>query len=180
MTAGLYPVPCSRPVSNTNSSSRLLALHLFDSYIPPAPLNPRVSQNPDAPMVPDKLPKVPLGHFPTPLEELTRLSDLLDGPRILIKRDDLSGLALGGNKVRKLEYLVGDAMSRGADTLVTAGAIQSNHCRQTAAAARTMRAYMRIAPWREGARSTDGKSPPGQDAGRHSSFLGGRTEGGGS
>ena len=86
-------------------------------------------------MVPDTLPKVSLGHFPTPLEELTRLSDLLDGPRIFIKRDDLSGLAFGGNKVRKLEYLVGDALSRRADTLITAGAVQSNHCRQTAAAA---------------------------------------------
>jgi len=86
-------------------------------------------------MILDKLPKVQLGFFPTPLEELTRLSDLLDGPRIFIKRDDLSGLAFGGNKVRKLEYLVGEAISLGADTLITAGAVQSNHCRQTAAAA---------------------------------------------
>ena len=82
-----------------------------------------------------RLPKVRLGFFPTPVEELTRVSDLLEGPRIFIKRDDLSGLALGGNKVRKLEYLVGDAIAVGADTLVTAGAVQSNHCRQTAAAA---------------------------------------------
>ena len=86
-------------------------------------------------MILDKLPKVKLGFFPTPLEELTRLSDLLDGPRIFVKRDDLSGLAFGGNKVRKLEYLVGEAISLGADTLLTAGAVQSNHCRQTAAAA---------------------------------------------
>lgn len=86
-------------------------------------------------MILDKLPRVPLGFFPTPMEELTRLSDLLDGPRIFIKRDDLSGLAFGGNKVRKLEFLVGEAIARGADTLITAGAVQSNHCRQTAAAA---------------------------------------------
>ncbi len=86
-------------------------------------------------MIPDSLPKIQLGFFPTPLEELSRLSDLLDGPRIFIKRDDLSGLAFGGNKVRKLEFLVGEAIARGADTLVTAGAAQSNHCRQTAAAA---------------------------------------------
>ncbi len=86
-------------------------------------------------MIFDKIPKVQLGFFPTPIEELTRLSDLLDGPRIFIKRDDLSGLAFGGNKVRKLEYLVGEAISLGADTLITAGAVQSNHCRQTAAAA---------------------------------------------
>lgn len=82
-----------------------------------------------------ELPKVQLGFFPTPIEELTRLSDLLDGPRVYIKRDDLSGLAFGGNKVRKLEYLVGEALSLGADTLITGGAAQSNHCRQTAAAA---------------------------------------------
>jgi L-cysteate sulfo-lyase len=86
-------------------------------------------------MILDKLPRVRLGVFPTPLAELTRLSDLLAGPRIFIKRDDLSGLAFGGNKVRKLEFLVGEAVARGADTLVTAGAVQSNHCCQTAAAA---------------------------------------------
>jgi len=86
-------------------------------------------------MILDRLPKVQLGFFPTPIEELPRLSVLLNGPRIFIKRDDLSGLAFGGNKVRKLEYLVGDAIALGADTLITAGAVQSNHCRQTAAAA---------------------------------------------
>lgn len=67
--------------------------------------------------------------------ELRRLADRLGGPRILMKRDDLTGLALGGNKVRKLEYLVGEALAQGCDTLVTGGAAQSNHCRQTAAAA---------------------------------------------
>ncbi len=72
---------------------------------------------------------------PTPIEPLTRLSRELGGPEIWIKRDDLLGLAGGGNKTRKLEFLVADAMAKGFDTLVTTGAIQSNHCRLTAAAA---------------------------------------------
>jgi len=74
-------------------------------------------------------------HLPTPIEELKRLSAELGGPRIFIKRDDETGLALGGNKTRKLECLGADALGKGAKTLVTAGAAQSNHCRQTAAAA---------------------------------------------
>ncbi len=74
-------------------------------------------------------------HLPTPIEELPRLSDLLAGPRILVKRDDQTGLAFGGNKTRKLEFLVAEAQEQGAKTLISAGAIQSNHCRQTAAAA---------------------------------------------
>jgi D-cysteine desulfhydrase len=76
-----------------------------------------------------------LAHLPTPLEELKTLSAKLGGPRLLIKRDDQTGLALGGNKVRKLEFLAADAVAQSADTLVTLGAAQSNHCRQTAAAA---------------------------------------------
>jgi D-cysteine desulfhydrase len=83
----------------------------------------------------DELPRHPLAHLPTPLEELPRMSAALDGPRLQIKRDDQTGLALGGNKARKLEFLLGDALKQGADTLLTAGAAQSNHCRQTAAAA---------------------------------------------
>src|SRR5690349_20903335 len=83
----------------------------------------------------EKLPRFPLAQLPTPIEKLPRLSHELGGPEILIKRDDQTGLALGGNKTRKLEFLVGDALKQGADTLVTAGAAQSNHCRQTAAAA---------------------------------------------
>src|SRR6266404_6696825 len=83
----------------------------------------------------DKLPRFSLAQLPTPIEKLARLSRELGGPELLIKRDDQTGLALGGNKVRKLEFLVGDALAQGADTLVTAGATQSNHCRQTAAAA---------------------------------------------
>src|SRR6267378_4035220 len=83
----------------------------------------------------DSLPRFPLAHLPTPLEELKTLSRQLAGPDILIKRDDQTGLALGGNKTRKLEFLVGQALEQGADTLITLGAVQSNHCRQTAAAA---------------------------------------------
>ena len=74
-------------------------------------------------------------HLPTALEPLPRLSAELGGPQLLVKRDDLTGLACGGNKTRKLEFLLGQALNDGADTLVTAGGVQSNHCRQTAAAA---------------------------------------------
>jgi D-cysteine desulfhydrase len=83
----------------------------------------------------EKLPRFPLAQLPTPLEKLERLSRELGGPELYIKRDDQTGLAFGGNKTRKLEFLVGQALNEGADTLVTAGAAQSNHCRQTAAAA---------------------------------------------
>src|SRR5262245_20697954 len=83
----------------------------------------------------EKLPRFPLAQLPTPIEKLARLSRELGGPDLLITRDDQTGLALGGNKTRKLEFLVGDALAQGADTLVTVGAAQSNHCRQTAAAA---------------------------------------------
>src|SRR5512139_3409696 len=71
----------------------------------------------------------------TPLHKLERLSSRLGGPEIYMKRDDLLGLAAGGNKTRKLEFLVADALAQGADTLVTCGAVQSNHCRLTLAAA---------------------------------------------
>ena len=81
------------------------------------------------------IPRFPLGDFPTPLHRLERLTAHLGGPLILMKRDDLTGLAFGGNKTRKLEFLVAAALNEGADTLLTAGAAQSNHCRQTAAAA---------------------------------------------
>src|SRR5690606_18452216 len=71
----------------------------------------------------------------TPIEKLERLSALLDGPNIYIKRDDLLGLAAGGNKTRKLEFIMADALAKGADTVVTCGSLQSNHCRLTLAAA---------------------------------------------
>ncbi|HET9915208.1 MAG TPA: D-cysteine desulfhydrase family protein [Anaerolineales bacterium] len=74
-------------------------------------------------------------HLPTRIEELPRLTKYLDGPRILVKRDDQTGLAFGGNKTRKLEFLVAEALDQGARTLISGGALQSNHCRQTAAAA---------------------------------------------
>jgi L-cysteate sulfo-lyase len=80
-------------------------------------------------------PRVRLASLPTPLEPLPRLSEFLGGPRILVKRDDQTGLAMGGNKVRKLEYLAAHALELGCDTLVTIGGVQSNHARQTAAAA---------------------------------------------
>ncbi len=73
--------------------------------------------------------------YPTPIEPLERLSAHLGGPNLFIKRDDLLGLTAGGNKTRKLEFLVADALAQGADTLITTGAVQSNHCRLTLAAA---------------------------------------------
>lgn len=76
-----------------------------------------------------------IAHLPTVIEELPRLSEALGGPRILVKRDDQTGLAFGGNKTRKLEFLVAEAREQGKRTLISGGAIQSNHCRQTAAAA---------------------------------------------
>ncbi|HLE28171.1 MAG TPA: D-cysteine desulfhydrase family protein [Anaerolineales bacterium] len=84
--------------------------------------------------MPIDLPRFHLAHLPTPLEFLPRLSREL-GPRIYVKRDDQTGLAGGGNKTRKLEFLVADALAQKADVLITVGAVQSNHCRQTAAAA---------------------------------------------
>lgn len=81
------------------------------------------------------LPRTPLVQLPTPIHKLARFGERLGGPELWIKRDDLTGLAGGGNKSRKLEFLVGDALRSDADTLVTVGAIQSNHARQTAAAA---------------------------------------------
>jgi D-cysteine desulfhydrase len=79
--------------------------------------------------------RLKFAHLPTPIEELPRLSEKLGGPRILVKRDDQTGLAFGGNKTRKLEFLVAEALEEGAKMLISGGALQSNHCRQTAAAA---------------------------------------------
>jgi len=81
------------------------------------------------------IPRVHFAHLPTRVEELPRLTEHLQGPRLLVKRDDQTGLAFGGNKTRKLEFLVAEALEQGAKTLITGGALQSNHCRQTAAAA---------------------------------------------
>lgn len=82
-----------------------------------------------------RFPRLRFAHLPTPLESLDRLSAHLGGPRIWIKRDDCTGLAGGGNKTRKLEFLMADAVEKGADTVITQGATQSNHARQTAAIA---------------------------------------------
>lgn len=85
-----------------------------------------------------RLPRIKLGSLPTPLEEAPSLSAYLGGPRILFKRDDITGLAFGGNKVRKAEYLMGEAVDRGCDVVITVGAVQSNHARTIAAAARRL------------------------------------------
>ncbi len=79
--------------------------------------------------------RLKFAHLPTPIEELPRLSESLGGPHLFVKRDDQTGLAFGGNKTRKLEFLVAQALDQGARTLLSGGAMQSNHCRQTAAAA---------------------------------------------
>ena len=94
-----------------------------------------------------QIPQVDLGHFPTPLEECPRLSEVLGGPRIFIKREDCSGLAFGGNKVRQLTFTLGDAVAQGADTIVHGAASQSNHCRQAAAACGKLglNCYLRLA-----------------------------------
>lgn len=81
------------------------------------------------------LERYPLAHLPTPIEALPGLTAQLHGPQLFIKRDDLTGLGIGGNKTRKLEYLVADALKGGCKTLMSTGAVQSNHCRQVAAAA---------------------------------------------
>jgi L-cysteate sulfo-lyase len=82
-----------------------------------------------------RFPRTRLGHFPTPLEPLDNLTSLLGGPRLWIKRDDCTGLSTGGNKTRKLEFLMAEAQAQEADVVITQGATQSNHARQTAAAA---------------------------------------------
>src|SRR5438309_11938556 len=85
------------------------------------------------------IPRLNFAHLPTPIETLPRLSEALGGPRLLIKRDDQTGLAFGGNKTRKLEFLVAEARDQGAKTLISGSALQSNHCRQTDAAATRFR-----------------------------------------
>ena len=93
-----------------------------------------------------QLPQVDIGHFPTPLEACPRLSEALGGPRVLIKREDCSGLAFGGNKVRQLTFTIGDGVNQGADTIIQGAASQSNHCRQAAAASAKLglNCYLRL------------------------------------
>ena len=80
-----------------------------------------------------RFPRLFLAHLPTPLERLDRLSHELGGPEIWVKRDDCTGMSTGGNKIRKLEFLMAEAVAMGADVVMTQGATQSNHARQTAA-----------------------------------------------
>ena len=108
------------------------------------------------------LPRVRLANLPTPLQELRNLSRALDGPRIFVKRDDMTGLAFGGNKTRKLEYLMADALKQGADYIVTGAGFHSNWCTQAAAAAR--RLGMRAVLIKSGPR--DGYEP-GECDGNH-------------
>lgn len=82
-----------------------------------------------------KIPQLRFAHLPTRIEPLPGIGAALGGARLWVKRDDQTGLGMGGNKTRKLEFLVAEAQANGAKTLITAGAVQSNHCRQTAAAA---------------------------------------------
>ncbi len=89
-------------------------------------------------MLTARFPRATLSHLPTPLEPMTALARHLGGPNLWVKRDDCTGLAMGGNKARQLEFYCGDALARGADTLITTGAVQSNHVRQTIAAARKL------------------------------------------
>jgi L-cysteate sulfo-lyase len=89
-------------------------------------------------MLLSRFPRVSLAHLPTPLELMPRLIEHLGGPNIYVKRDDCTGLGTGGNKTRKLEFLMADAVEENADVIITQGAVQSNHARQTAAAARKM------------------------------------------
>jgi len=86
----------------------------------------------------EKFERIKLGHFPTPIEHLKNITKYLNGPNIFIKRDDCTGLATGGNKTRKLEFLIPDAIKNKAELVVTVGAVQSNHARQTAAACALM------------------------------------------
>ncbi len=100
------------------------------------------------------LPRTQLAHLPTPLERMERLSSKLGGPDLWVKRDDCTGLGTGGNKTRKLEFLIGQAEAEGADTVITFGAVQSNHARQTAAAcaARGLACHLILArkvPWQD-------------------------------
>jgi L-cysteate sulfo-lyase len=91
-----------------------------------------------------QFPRISLAHLPTPLEPMDRLSEALGGPRIFVKRDDCTGLASGGNKTRKLEFLMADALGQGADTVITQGAVQSNHVRQTLAAAARLKMHCKV------------------------------------
>ena len=117
----------------------------------------------------DSLPRIRLAQLPTPLQELPNLSRALGGPRIFVKRDDLTGLAFGGNKTRKLEYLMGEAVRQEADWIVTYAGFHSNWLTQAAAAARRlgMKIFMiKTGPW-------DGYEPEEYDGNHLLHFLAG-------
>ena len=105
-------------------------------------------------MHPHEPPRLSLANLPTPVVELTNLARQAGVPRILLKRDDLTGLETSGNKIRKLEYILADAVANGADTLVTNGGFQSNHCRATAALGARLGMKVRVL-----LRSADGNPP---------------------
>ena len=86
----------------------------------------------------DSIPRIRLAHLPTPLDECPRLSEILGGPRIFIKRDDMTGLAFGGNKTRQLEFLLAEVLTQKIDVLVAGAFTQSNWCRQITAASRKL------------------------------------------
>ena len=99
---------------------------------------------------------IPLAQLPTPIEKLERLSDLWKGPEIYIKRDDLTGCAVSGNKIRKLAFAVAEAVDQGTDTLITCGGIQSNHARATAVVAARMGIRCHLILWGEPPESDQG------------------------
>jgi L-cysteate sulfo-lyase len=113
------------------------------------------------------LPRVRLANLPTPLQELPNLTRILDGPRIFVKRDDLTGLAFGGNKTRKLEYLMADAINHKADCIVTSAGFHSNWCTQTVAAARKL--GMKVVLIKDG--PMDGYDPSDYDGNHLLHFL---------
>jgi D-cysteine desulfhydrase/L-cysteate sulfo-lyase len=102
----------------------------------------------------EAFPRVDLIHRPTPLRRLDRLTKELGGPEIWVKRDDLTGLAFGGNKSRKLEFIIADALSKGADTIITWASVQSNWCMQTATRAIRLRRSHPLQHFRRGRTTT--------------------------
>ncbi len=128
-------------------------------------------------MKPNYPERFPLANLPTPLEPLLRLSQHLGGPELWIKRDDLTGLAGGGNKTRKLEFLVCEAQAQGCTDLVTMGSVQSNHCRQTAAAAARAGLGCSLALKGEPTQSKQGNLLLDHLLGAHAQFAQGQTRG---
>src|SRR5277367_1161702 len=118
--------PKGRPKRLARPSA--LSLFVFGGGVAQFPATPPDEIGSPMPSL-DQVPRINLLHAPTALEPLPRLSAALGGPQLWAKRDDCTGLALGGDKVRKLEYLLGEALAQGADTVITTGGFQSNHAR---------------------------------------------------